>query len=69
MELAADYNRRFAENLEEKGVQILENDDRIERSAENCILKGELTVLEQIGEPVPIQQKEEESVPSETQGF
>lgn len=69
LELAADYNRRFAENLEEKGVQILENDDRIERSAENCILKGELTVLEQIGEPVPIQQKEEESVPSETQGF
>ena len=66
LELAADYNRRFAENLKEKGVQILENDDRIERSAGNCILKGQLTVLEQIGQPVPVQQREE-SLPSETQ--
>lgn len=66
LELAADYNRRFAENLKEKGVQILENDDRIERSAGNCILKGRLTVLEQIGQPVPVQQREE-SLPSETQ--
>ena len=29
-------------------------------------MKGQLTVLEQIGQPVPVQQREE-SLPSETQ--
>ena len=58
LNLASDYNRRFAENLQEKGVQILENDDRIESSAGSCILKGELKVLEQIQSPVPISHEE-----------
>lgn len=56
--LSEDYNRRFAENLQEKGVQILENNDRIKRSADSCILEGQLTVLEEIQKTVPAAEHE-----------
>ena len=56
--LSEDYNRRFAENLREKGVQILENNDRIKRSAEGWTLTGQFTVLEEIQQAVPVERPE-----------
>ena len=46
---ASETNRQFVEKLREKGVQILENNDRIERSVSQCRLMGELVTEESIG--------------------
>ena len=49
--LSKAVNLRFAKNLEEKGVQILENNDKIEKSVSQCRLMGELVTEESIGRP------------------
>lgn len=48
-ELAGKLNRQFVEKLEEKGVQILENNDRIEKSVSGCRIYGRLVTREAIG--------------------
>ena len=47
-------NYQFVKNLEEKGVQILENNDRIETSVSECRLKGELVTQESIVRTQPM---------------
>ena len=49
--LAERKEKEEAEKLEEKGVQILENNDRIEKSVSQCRLMGELVTEESIGRP------------------
>ena len=46
-------NYQFVKNLEEKGVQILENNDRIETSVSECRLTGELVTEESIVKTQP----------------
>lgn len=46
-------NYQFVKNLEEKGVQILENNDRIETSVSECRIKGELVTQESIVKTQP----------------
>ena len=46
-------NYQFVKNLEEKGVQILENNDRIETSVSECLLTGELVTEESIVKTQP----------------
>ena len=47
-------NYQFVKNLEEKGVQILENKDRIETSVSQCRLRGELVTQESIVRTQPM---------------
>ena len=47
-------NYQFVKNLEEKGVQILENNDRIETSVSECRLRGELVTQESIVRTQPM---------------
>ena len=56
------------QNLEEKGVQILENNDRIETSVSQCRIKGELVTQESIVKTQPAAERMEEpnSEPEET---
>lgn len=61
--LGEEKNREAVENLTEKGVQILENNDRIRKSAGNCTLSGELTTLEPIGKAVALTEETEIPVP------
>lgn len=51
--LSESINSQFVKNLEKKGVQILENDDRIEISVSECRIKGELVTEESIVKTVP----------------
>ena len=53
-ELSKAINYQFVKNLEEKGVQILENNDRIETSVSECRLKGELVTQESIVRTQPM---------------
>lgn len=46
-------NYQFVKNLEEKGVQILENNDRIETSVSECRIKGEVVAQESIVKTQP----------------
>ena len=48
LELSSRLNRQFVKKLEEKGVQILENNDRIERSVSGYRIKGEFVTEESI---------------------
>jgi len=61
-------NYQFVKNLEEKGVQILENNDRIETSVSQCRIKGELVTQESIVKTQPAAERMEEpnSEPEET---
>jgi len=52
--MGQEYNRQFVEKLKEKGVQILENNDKIEKNADECRLTGYLVVLEPIQKAVSI---------------
>ena len=52
-ELSKAINYQFVKNLEEKGVQILENNDRIETSVSECRLTGELVTEESIVKTQP----------------
>ena len=53
-ELSKAINYQFVKNLEEKGVQILENNDRIETSVSQCRLRGELVTQESIVRTQPM---------------
>ena len=57
--LAETERARFCENLEQKGVQILEIDDRIEVSAKTCTLSGQAVTIERIEQSVPNMESEE----------
>ena len=57
-ELSKAINYQFVKNLEEKGVQILENNDRIETSATKCTITGQFVTLEQIQKAAPLAQEE-----------
>jgi len=48
----------YMQKLTEKGVQILENNDRIETSATKCTITGQFVTLEQIQKAVPLAQEE-----------
>ena len=45
-ETASETNRRFVEKLREKGVQILENNDKIEKNISGYRISGRLKVIE-----------------------
>lgn len=64
--ISKSINYQFAKNLEEKGVQILENNDRIETSARECRLKGDLVTQESIVRSQPVSSTEPNSEPEET---
>ena len=53
-ELSKAINYQFVKNLEEKGVQILENNDRIETSVSECRLRGVLVTQESIVRTQPM---------------
>ena len=53
-ELSKAINYQFVKNLEEKGVQILENNDRIETSVSEWRLRGELVTQESIVRTQPM---------------
>lgn len=50
----------YMENLSEKGIQILGNDGKIERSESGWQFEGTIAVIEDIAEEVPIPEKQEE---------
>lgn len=52
--------RTYMENLSEKGIQIIGNDGKIEKSESGWILEETIHVIENIASPVPIQEKHEE---------
>ena len=57
-DIAGREKELFAEKLTEKGVQILENNDRIETSATKCTITGQFVTLEQIQKAAPLAQEE-----------
>ena len=59
--IADGYEAEYMEKLREKGVQILGNDDRIERNESGIRISGILTVVEDIAKAVPIPEKHEEN--------
>lgn len=65
-QMSEELSRRFAEKLTEKGVQILENDARIDRSASQCSLSGWFITLEPIAKQVPIEDILPNMEPEET---
>lgn len=54
IELANEHLDRFMKNLEEKGIQIVENNVKIEVNDNECVSKGIITVIEQLGKPETI---------------
>lgn len=59
-------NYQFVENLEEKGVQILENNDRIETSVSECRILGSLITEESIVKTRPVEEPMNEPEETET---
>ncbi len=59
----------FLSGLEEKGVQIIEKDVKIETGSDRWTLTGELQVIEKIGTEVPFTEESgaQQEVPSETE--
>ena len=53
-ELSKAINYQFVKNLEEKGVQILENNDKIEKSGSGYQIKGQMVVVESIVKRQPV---------------
>lgn len=51
--LSKAINYQYVKNLEEKGVQILENNDRIETNVSECRIRGELVTQESIVKTQP----------------
>lgn len=56
LHLSKAINYQFVENLEEKGVQILENNDRIETSVSECRILGNLITEESIVKTRPVEE-------------
>lgn len=65
-QLSQELSRRFSEKLTEKGVQILENDDRIDTSALRASLSGHFITLEPIQKQVPMEEAQPNIEPEET---
>lgn len=55
------YMEEYMEKLEEKGIQILANDGKIEKDESGWKIQGTVTVIEDIAKPVPIPEKHEEN--------
>ena len=53
-ELSKAINYQFVKNLEEKGVQILENNDKIETNISGYRISGTLKVIEPAAVSVPV---------------
>lgn len=53
-ETALETNRQFVEKLREKGVQILENNDKIEKNISGYRISGQLRVIEPAAVPAPV---------------
>ena len=51
---ASETNRQFVEKLKEKGVQILENNDKIEKNISGYRISGKLTVIEPAAVRAPV---------------
>ena len=51
---ASETNRQFVEKLREKGVQILENNDKIEKNISGYRISGTLKVIEPAAVSVPV---------------
>ena len=49
------------EKLTEKGIQILGNDGKIEKSESGWTITGTVTVVEDIAKEVPVPEKQEEN--------
>ena len=49
--------KRKTENLIEKGVQISENNVKIEIKHQDCVSRGSLTVIEKTGKEGPTERK------------
>lgn len=60
LHLSNSINYQFVENLEKKGVQILENNDRIETSSSQCRIVGSLITEESIVKTRPVEEPAEE---------
>ena len=52
--LAEENCARFFEKLLEKGVQIIEKNVRIDNMGDECVASGTVTVIQSIGQSVPI---------------
>ncbi len=65
-QMSKELSRQFSEKLTEKGVQILENDDRIDTSASRASLSGHFITLEPIQKQVPIEDVLPNIEPEET---
>ena len=53
-DLAEEARKENREKLEEKGVQILENNDKIEKSVSGYQIKGQMVVVESIVKRQPV---------------
>ena len=56
-ETALETNRQFVKKLREKGVQILENNDRIETSPSGWRIIGRLVTEQSIVRRAPVEEK------------
>lgn len=56
LHLSKSINYQFVENLKEKGVHILENNDRIETSVSECRILGSLITEESIVKTRPVEE-------------
>lgn len=54
--MSKSINYQFVENLKEKGVHILENNDRIETSVSECRILGSLITEESIVKTRPVEE-------------
>lgn len=71
MLLMKEKLEQFCEDLEKKGVQILEKDVRIECDGKNCIANGNLVILnreQNRGETEVIEIQKEDNLPDESGG-
>lgn len=55
----------FLAELEEKGVQIIEKNVKIDTGSDIWILEGELTVREKIGAELPFTEQKEQAQTTE----
>jgi similar to stage IV sporulation protein len=63
--LAEANLHEFLENLIQKGVQIIENNVKIEVGTNTCIAVGTITAVEEIGSSVPAEILDEPAMPSD----
>ena len=54
--MAADNLELFLSKLEEKGLQIIEKNVRIDMMGGECITQGTFSLIEEIAEEVPVAQ-------------